>query len=52
MLFAFCHKGGAICISEIIDIPAHNLDSSLYSIQPYISHDACKLNKQGDNIQL
>ena len=26
---AFCHKGGVICISEVIDISPGNLDSSL-----------------------
>ncbi|KAB0344935.1 hypothetical protein FD754_021861, partial [Muntiacus muntjak] len=28
-LFPFCHKGGVICISEVIDIFPCNLDSSL-----------------------
>jgi len=28
-LFTFCHKGGVICISEVIDISLSNLDSSL-----------------------
>ena len=37
-LFAFCHKGGVICISEVIDISPGNLDSSLCFIQPRISH--------------
>ena len=37
--FAFCHKGGVICISEVIDISPGNLDSSLCFIQPSISHD-------------
>ena len=36
--FTFCHKGGVICISEVIDISPGNLDSSLCSIQPGISH--------------
>ena len=27
--FAFCHKGGVICISEVIDISSGNLDFSL-----------------------
>ena len=27
-LFTFCHKGGIICISEVIDISPGNLDSS------------------------
>ena len=37
-LFTFCHKGGVICISEVIDISPENLDSSLCFIQPSISH--------------
>ena len=37
--FGFCHKGGVICIAEITDISPDNLDSSLYFIQPGISHD-------------
>ena len=28
--FTFCHKGGVICISEVVDISPSNLDSSLY----------------------
>ena len=35
----FCHKGGVICISEVIDISPGNLDSSLCFIQPSVSHD-------------
>ena len=38
-LIAFCHKGGVICISEVIDISFHILDSSLCFIQPGIWHD-------------
>ena len=38
-LFVFCHKGGVICISEVIDISPGNLDSSLCFIQLDISHD-------------
>ena len=38
-LFAFCHEGVVICISEVIDISPGNLDSSLCFIQPGISHD-------------
>ena len=49
--FTFCHKGGVICLSEVIDISPSNLDSSLCFIQPGISHDAYKLNKESDNIQ-
>ena len=33
------HKGGVICISEVIDISPGNLNSSLSFIQPGISHD-------------
>ena len=35
----FCHKGGVICISEVIDISPGNLDSSLCFLQPSVSHD-------------
>ena len=35
----FCHKGGIICISEVIDISPGNLDLSSCFIQPSISHD-------------
>ena len=38
-LFTFCHKGGVIFISEVIDISPGNLDSSLCFTQPSISHD-------------
>ena len=38
-LFNFCHKGGVICISEVIDISPSNLDSSLCFFQPSVSHD-------------
>ena len=38
-LFTFCHKGGVICISEVIDTSPSNLDSSLCFFQPSISHD-------------
>ena len=37
--FVFCHKGGVICISEVIDISLGNLDLSLCFIQPGMSHD-------------
>ena len=33
LLFTFCHKGGVICISEVIDISPGNLDSSLCFLQ-------------------
>ena len=35
--FTFCHKGGVICISEVIDISPGNLDSSLCFIQPILT---------------
>ena len=35
----FCHKGGVICISEVIDISPGNLDSSLCFFQSRVSHD-------------
>ena len=38
-LFTFCHKGGVICISEVIDISPGELDFSLCFIQLSISHD-------------
>ena len=38
-LFALCHKGGVICISEVIDISPGNLDSNLCFFQPSASHD-------------
>ena len=38
-LFTFCHKGGVICISEVIDISPGNLESSLCFIQPSVSLD-------------
>ena len=28
-VFAFCHKGDVICVSEVIDISPGNLDSRL-----------------------
>ena len=37
--FTFCHKGGVICTSEVIDISPGSLDFSLCFIQPGISHD-------------
>ena len=37
--FTFCHKGGVICISVVIDIPHSILDSSLCFLQPSVSHD-------------
>ena len=34
-----CHKGGVICISEVIDISPGNPDSSLCFFQSSVSHD-------------
>ena len=36
---SFCHKGGVICKSELIDICPDNLDSSLCFIQSSISQE-------------
>ena len=33
------HKGDVICISEVTDISPYRIDSSLWFIQPSISHD-------------
>jgi len=38
-LFTFCHKGGVICMCEVVDISPGNLDSNLWFIHPGISHD-------------
>ena len=45
-LFTFCYWSAIICLSEVVDISATNLDSSWWSIQP----DIYKLNKKGDDI--
>ena len=37
--FTFCHKGGVICMSVVIDISPGNLISSLCFIEPSILHD-------------
>ena len=43
---SFCHKGGIICISEVIDVSLSNLDSSLCFIQPGILQGMlCRLVK-------
>ena len=49
----FCHKGGIICISEVVDISPENLISVFDSSNPAfcVIYSACKLYKQGDNIQ-
>ena len=41
--FTFFHKGGVICITEVIDISPSNLDSSLCFIQPSVSHTFIQL---------
>jgi len=38
-LITSCHRGGIICVSEVIDISPGNLDSSLCFIQPGISYN-------------
>ena len=38
-LFAFCHKGGVICISEVIDISPGNLDANDIKTQQLKSVD-------------
>ena len=52
-LFTFCHKGGVICISEVIDISPTILIPACVSSSPVflMMYSAQKLNKQGDNIQ-
>ena len=53
LLFAFCHKGDVISISEVIGISPCNLDSSWCFIQMafHMMYSAYNLNKQGNNIQ-
>ena len=49
----YCHKGGAICISEVIDIPPGSLDSTCASssLAFRMMYFVYKLNKQDDKIQ-
>ena len=51
--FAFCHKGGVICISEVIEISPPILIPACASSSPafLMMYSAYKLNKQGDNTQ-
>ena len=51
--FVFCHKGGVICIFEIIDILPEILIPACASSSPVflMMYSAYKLNKQGDNTQ-
>ena len=52
-LFTFCHKGGVICISEVIDNYPGNFEFSFCFTSPafLMIYSGYKLNKQGDNIQ-
>ena len=52
-LFPFCHKGFVICLSKVIDICPDNLIPVCASSSPafHMMYSACKLNKQGGNIQ-
>ena len=54
VLLCFCHKGGVMCISEVIDISPSNLISACALSSPALlmMYSAYKLNKQGVNIQL
>ena len=51
--FTFCHKGGVICISEVIDISLAILIPTCASSSSafLMMYSAYELNKQGDNIQ-
>ena len=51
--FTFCHKGGIICISELlIFLPAILTPACASSSPAFLTMDsAYKLDKQGDNIQ-
>ena len=53
IFFTFYHKGGVICISEVIDISPTILIPACASSSPafLMLYSAYKLNKQGDNIQ-
>ena len=52
-LLTFWHKGGVICIPEVIAISLSNLDSRLCFNQPsiFMMYSAYKLSKQGDTLQ-
>ena len=50
--FAYCCKGFVICISEVIFLSAILIPACALSSPAYLMmYSACKLNKQGDNIQ-
>ena len=50
ILFAFCHKGGVICLSEVVDISPSNLGSSLWLIQPSILHTGAQNKCNGTTV--
>ena len=52
-LFTFWHKGGVICMFEVVDLSPSNLTSAcaLSSMSFCTMYSAYKLNKQGDHIQ-
>ena len=50
-LFAFCHKAGIICISEVTDISPSNLDSSLCFIYLYVIYFHIMRNAGLDELQ-
>ena len=54
LFFIFCHKGGVICISEVlIFLPAILIPACASSSPAFLMmYSAYKLNKQGDNIQV
>ena len=51
--FAFCHKGGVVCVSEVINFLPEILIPACASSSPafHMMYSAYKLNKQGDNIE-
>ena len=51
-LFAFCHKGGVICISEVIDISPLIPGCASSSPAFLMMYSIYKLNRQGDNVLL
>ena len=53
LFFTFCHKGGVICISEVLIFLLAILISACDSSGPsfHMMYSAYKLNKQSDNIQ-
>ena len=52
-LLTFCHNGGVICVSEVIDISLAILVLASASSSPafHTMYAAYKLDKQGDNMQ-